>query len=94
VPCLINTGRVILSISTQPKTEINKLISASNPKLVLYNSLIKYANTPPIVLKRQEQRLGKLSKTFEQKMRELRIKTNKLKYYLVSCLLFTSRAKA
>jgi hypothetical protein len=60
----------IININTA-KNEINKLISASNPKLVLYNSLIKYANTPPIVLKRQEQRLGKLSKTFEQKCMSL-----------------------
>ena len=75
------------------KNEINKLISASNPKLVLYNSLIKYAITPPIVLKRQEQRLGKLSKAFEKGIRQIKIKTNKLKYYLVSCLLFTNQPK-
>ena len=56
----------IININTA-KNEINKLISASNPKLLLYNSLIKYANTPPIALKRQERRLGKLSKTFEKK---------------------------
>ena len=68
----------IININTA-KNEINKLISASNPKFVLYNSLIKYANTPPIVLKRQEQRLGKLSKTFEKQIREFEIKTNKLK---------------
>ena len=82
----------IININTA-KNEINKLISASNPKLVLFNSLIKYANTPPILLKRQEPRLGKLSKAFEKGIRQIKIKTNKLKYYLVSCLLFTAEPK-
>ena len=61
----------IININTA-KNEINKLISASNPKLILFNSLIKYANTPPIALKRQDQRLGKLSKTFENRYENLR----------------------
>ena len=61
----------IININTA-KNEINKLISASNPKLVLYNSLIKYANTPPIALNRQDQRLGKLSKAFEKRYENLR----------------------
>ena len=63
----------IININTA-KNEINKLISASNPKLVLYNSLIKYANTPPVVLKRQEQRLGKVSKLLRKKIREIKRK--------------------
>ena len=75
----------IININTA-KNEINKLISASIPKLVLYNSLIKYANTPLIALKRQDQRLGKLSETFEKRYENLEKKTNGLKYYLVSCL--------
>jgi hypothetical protein len=30
--------------------KLDKLISATNPKLILYNTVVEIANTPPVVL--------------------------------------------
>ena len=45
------------------------------------------------MLRSQEQRLGKLSKSIKKKKQEINIRTKKFKYYLVSCLLFTADPK-
>ena len=48
----------ILNINTA-KNEINKLISAANPKLVFSNTLKKYAITHPVIARNQENNLTK-----------------------------------
>ena len=53
------------------KNEINKPISAANPKSILLNSLIKCANTHPVVMRNQEQRLDKVSRSIERALRNI-----------------------
>ena len=69
------------------KNEINKLISTTNPNTVMVNTLLKYANKQPVAMRNQDMRLGRLSKGIKKAFKHL--KKKELKYYYVSCLIFT-----
>ena len=59
--------------------EFNKLISAVNPKLILYNSWNKrYANTHPVVLRTQEKRFDKVSRSIERVLRSIEMNRFKI----------------
>ena len=68
------------------KNEINKLISAAKPKLILVNSLVTYANTHPVMARTQEQRLDKVARSIEGVLRNIEMK--RFQTVIVNFLLF------
>jgi len=75
----------ILNINTA-KNEINKLISAAEPKLVFWNTLEKYAITHPVVARTQEKQLDKISRSIERVLKNIEMK--RFKTVIVNFLLF------